>query len=247
MDNNDVPSEGNVNVIDDLLPVSVSESVNGAIPDHDRLHSQGHANAETMRQEQLDDETLRGWWSLAKRGKGGFFMKDGLLYHTERILGQNFSQLCLPKSRRTQVLELGHDTFGGHLAEKRTRERIRLSFTWPTLTSDCKRYCQTCMACQKRARKTFRDRIPIQPIPRSEAPFSHWWMDCLGPIFNHKTEYNYCLVLCDSATRWPAAYPLRSLSAKHVCEALLQLWMVTGLPSVISSDNATNFTSQLNR
>lgn len=149
---------------DDLLPVSVSESVNGATPDHDRSHSQGHANAETMRQEQLDDETLRGWWSLAKRGKGGFFMKDGLLYHTERILGQSFSQLCLPKSRRTQVLELGHDTFGGHLAEKRTRERIRLSFTWPTLTSDCKRYCQTCMACQKRARKN---------IPRQNSYTAH--------------------------------------------------------------------------
>ena len=51
------------------------------------------------------------------------FIKDGLLYHTERILGQNFSQLRLPKSRRTQVLELGHDTFGGHLAEKRTRKK----------------------------------------------------------------------------------------------------------------------------
>jgi len=74
-DNNDVPSEGDVNVIDDLLPVSVSESVNDATPDYDRSHFQGHANAETMRQEQLDDETLRGWWSLAKRGKGGFFYK----------------------------------------------------------------------------------------------------------------------------------------------------------------------------
>jgi len=72
-------------------------------------------------------------------------------------------------------------------------------------------------------------------------------MDCLGPIFNHKVEYNYCLVLVDSATRWPAAFPLRALTARNVCEALLQLWMVTGVPTVVSSDNATNFTSKLNQ
>ena len=174
-------------------------------------------------------------------------MKDGLLYHTEKILGQVFSQLCLPKTRRTQVLELAHDSFGGHLGQKRTCERIRLSFTWPTLTSDCKRYCQTCVACQKRARKTFRDRVPITPIPRAEAPFTHFFVDCLGPILNQPTEYNYCLVLCDSATRWPAAYPLKSLTAKNVCEAMLQLFMITGIPTTISSDNATNFTSKLNR
>ena len=41
--------------------------------------AQCSADAETLRHEQLDDETLKGWWSLAKRGKGGFFMNNGLL------------------------------------------------------------------------------------------------------------------------------------------------------------------------
>jgi len=234
MSNDNVSFDNNVNI------------VNGATDTRGTSRAQCSADAETLRQEQLDDETLKGWWSLAKRGKGGFFMNNGLLYRMEKILGQSFSQLVLPKSRRPQVLEMAHDTFGGHLGEKRTRERIRLSFTWPTLISDCKKYCQTCVACQKRARKTFRDRVPITPIPRAEAPFNHWFMDCLGPIVNYPCEYNYCLVLCDSATRWPAAFPLRSLTAKHVCEALLQLWMITGIPATISSDNATNFTSKLN-
>jgi len=152
----------------------------------DKPLSQSKANAETLRQEQLEDNTLKGWWSLAKRGKGSFIEKDGLLYHIEKILGQTFSQLCLPKSRRGQVLELAHDTFGGRLGEKRTRERIRLSFTWPSLTSDCKRYCQTCTVCQKRARRMYRDRVPITPITRVEAPFTHWFVDCLGPILNQK-------------------------------------------------------------
>jgi transposase InsO family protein len=205
------------------------------------------ANSEAMRQEQADDETLKGWFSLAKRGKGNFVIHDGILYRNEKILGQNFMQLCLPKGRRTEVLTMAHDTFGGHLGAKKTQERIRLSFAWPTLASDVKKYCESCEACQKRARTSCWDRVPITPVPRAEAPFTHWFMDCLGPIFNHKVDYNYCLVLVDSATRWPAAFPLRTLTAKHVCEALLKLWMVTGIPMAISSDNATNFTSKLNR
>jgi len=45
------------------------------------------ADEETMRDEQLNDDTLRGWWSLAKRGKGGFFVKNNLFYRVEKILG----------------------------------------------------------------------------------------------------------------------------------------------------------------
>jgi len=44
-----------------------------------------------MSKKQLDDETLKGWWSLAKRGKGGFFVKDNILYHVEDFGPKFFS------------------------------------------------------------------------------------------------------------------------------------------------------------
>ena len=90
------------------------------------------------------------------------------------------------------------------------------------------------------------DRVPISPIPRAEEPFSHSFMDCMGPLFpNQKVKYNYCLLLVDSTTRWPSAYPIHSLTAKSVCDALLQQFAETGILEVISSDNASNFTSSL--
>ena len=47
----------------------------------------------------------------------------------DKVEGQPVSQLCLPQSKRVKVLKLAHDTvFGGHMGEKKTRERIRLSF-----------------------------------------------------------------------------------------------------------------------
>ena len=70
--------------------------------------------------------------------------------------------------------------------------------------------------------------------------------NCLGPLFtNQKVRYNYCLVLCDRVSRFPVAFCLPSLNAECVCNALLQLFQMTGIPSVIQSDCGTNFTSKL--
>jgi transposase InsO family protein len=203
------------------------------------------ATANEMINEQRTDESLKGCWALAQCGKGGFVINDGLLYHSEKILSQAFLQLCLPKGRRLTVLQLAHDTAGGHLAARKTRDRIRFTFYWPTLMRDVRQYIQACEVCQKRARITCRDRVPITPIPRAERAFSHWFMDCAGPLFNHKVEFNYALILVDSATRWPAAYALKSLTARNVCDAILQLWQFTGCGNEVSSDCGSNFTSQL--
>ena len=93
---------------------------------------------------------------------------------------------------------------------------------------------------------TVYDRVPITPIPRGDVPFDSIVMDCLGPLFsNRKVEYNYALVLCDSNTRYPFAVPLRSLTAKSVCNALLQVFQLVGIPSTIRSDCGSNFTSSL--
>lgn len=204
------------------------------------------ASVEELICEQQSDDSLKGARSLALKGKGGFFYKDKLLMHREKLLGQEFTQLCLPLSRRPKVLELGHE-LGGHLGPKRTGQRIRLSFYWCNVNQDVKLHCQSCELCQKKARITFRDRVPIHPIPRADQAFSHWFMDVLGPISSEKCEFNYCLVLVDSATRYPAAFPLRSITAKSICDALMSLFVYFGVASVISSDNATNFSSRLNK
>jgi len=201
---------------------------------------------EQLLQEQKQDATLSGSWGLAEKGKGGYCIQDGLLYHRATVAGQLCEQLCVPLSRRSQVLTLAHEVYGAHLGPRKTRDRILLTFYGPTFTSNCKQHCRSCEQCQKRARTTVRDLVPISPISRADKVFSHWFMDCLEPLFpNQNVRYNYCLVLCDSTSRWPAAYPLHSLSAKSVCDALLTQFSLTGVPDIISSDNATNFKGNL--
>jgi len=64
-------------------------------------------------------------------------------------------------------------------------------------------------------------------------------------IPSQKVEFNYALVLCDSNTRYPFAFPLRSLTTKNVCNALLQLFQLIGIPSTTRPDCGSNYTSSL--
>ena len=122
-------------------------------------------------------------WALANKNKGGYFVKDGILFHKGIIAGQSCEQLCVPVGRRQHILSLAHEVYGAHLGSSKTKDRIRMSFYWPTLSADCKQHCSTCDQCQKRARVTIQDRVPITPILRSEEVCLHWFIDCLKPLF----------------------------------------------------------------
>ena len=92
--------------------------------------------------------------------------------------------------------------------------------------------------------------MPIKPIPRADRVFDHWFIDCAGPFFSgegQKVKYNYAFIAIDSFSRFPVCYALKSLTAKSVCDSLLELWQFTGCRSYVSSDLGTNFMSQLTR
>ena len=73
---------------------------------------------------------------MAERNKAGYYIRDGILYRKETILGHEVEQLCLPWSCRSQAIRLVHETYGGHITAKKTKARLKLSFTWPTLAAD---------------------------------------------------------------------------------------------------------------
>ena len=89
-----------------------------------------------------------------------------------------------PNTRKKHILTMGHDTVGGHMSAKRTEQRISLSFWWPGLAKDCTEYVQTCTVCQKKARITYKDRVPIKAIPRADRIFDHWFVECIGPLLS---------------------------------------------------------------
>ena len=188
--------------------------------------------------DQKNDASLKNCWSLLKRGKGNFCLQDGILMREEKILGQNFTQLVVPLSKREQVLEFGHD-LAGHMSPKKCSQRIRLNFWWPTIKHDMINHAKQCKICQMRARKTCWDRVPIRATVRQEVPFTHWCFDILGPLSSEKLPYQYCLLLIDSMTRFPMAFAIKAPTAKNVCDCLVQTWSIFGVPRYVSADNAT--------
>jgi len=62
-------------------------------------------------------------------------------------------------------MKLAHDSvFSGYLGERKTRERIRLSFFLPQLRKSVRQYVNTCAEFQLRSRPVTLDCVPITPI-----------------------------------------------------------------------------------
>ena len=70
-------------------------------------------------------------------------------------------------------------------------------------------------------------------------------MDVVGPLPRSRCGNRYILVLCDYATRYPEAVPLRSIDAEHVAEEIVKVFARVGIPEEILTDQGSNFTSQL--
>jgi len=129
------------------------------------------ASPDTLRAEQRTDKSLAGCWALAERNKAGYYLHDGTLYRRQNTLGREYEQLVLPYCRRAEVIKLAHQVHVGHLSSKKTKERIKLSFTWPTIASYVQKACEVCHQCQKCRRVKVYDKVLINPIPRDEVPF----------------------------------------------------------------------------
>jgi len=177
---------------DDVETVIDLDNVN---KDDDNDKSRNVADAEQIALEQQNDKSLALCFSLAERNKAGYYIIDNILYRKENILGHEVEQLCLPRSRRSQAIRLAHETFDGHLAAKKTKARLKMLFTWPTIATAVETACEKCHVCQKRRRITVYDRVPIAPVPSNEVVFHTFVMDCLGQSFLTR-KLNLIIVWC---------------------------------------------------
>ena len=121
-------------------------------------------------------------------------------------------------------MRLAHSIpLAGHLGKTKTASRILQRFYWPTLFKDVGTYCKSCTECQK-ASPGKKHRAPLIPMPIVEEPFHRIAMDIVGPLPRSRKGHRYILVVCDYATWYPEALPLRSIDAEHVAEELVTLF-----------------------
>ncbi|CAJ1064638.1 uncharacterized protein LOC120723181 [Xyrichtys novacula] len=204
---------------------------------------------------QRKDPTLQRWFQKVSKvdgvsqGSAGcleevtYMIEKGILYQCQG----STQALAAPQSLRHTIMELGHSIpWAGHMAFHKTLRRVSNRFVWPGMYTQLSKFCNSCSICQVTAGKGVTKAL-LQPLPLIETPFERIGMDVVGPLEKSASGNRYILVMCDYATRYPEAFLLRSVKARHVANCLLQLFSRVGIAKEILTDCGTNFLSKLLR
>ena len=214
------------------------------------------SQAEFVR-DQKEDLSLKELFEQAGHGinggnnSGGYFLHHDLLMrrwvpHGDDVAGGSVEQFVLPVKYRQSVIKLAHDNVAGHMGVRKTYDRVLRHFFWPRLKREIASYIRTCHTCQLTGKPNqCITPAPLYPIPVISQPFEHLIIDCVGPLPRSRSGSQYLLTVMCQATRYPAVYPLHTISAKSVVRALSKFISVFGIPKVIQSDQGSNFTSRL--
>ena len=147
----------------------------------------------------------------------------------------------VPLNLRRTIFDVIHGL--GHPGTHRTAEAVASKFVWPSVRADCTKWARECLACQRS--KVTRNTTP--EIGEFEVPskrFAHLHIDIVHmPASN---GFAHLLTIVDRFTRWPAAIPLRDISAESVIDAFSHGWVANfGIPAAITSDRGSQFTGAL--
>lgn len=208
-------------------------------------------SADELKTLQETDPTLDGIRdTLDGRGStAGFFRRNGLIHREWVPRGHNgaqmaIEQLVLPLQCRKTVLQLAHQ-LAGHLGRDKTpagsyRGSIGQPCTETWLNS------ARPVGHARRHRTTRGNVHPLSPCQSwmSHSSRSQWtsW------VRSHEADLEIAiiiLVICDYATHYPEAVPLKSIEAERIAEELIKLFARVGIPEEILTDQGSNFTSQL--
>ena len=175
-------------------------------------------------------------WKSVHLNNGVIYRKDP---NTEQI------QFITPVNLKQQILRQVHNhRLGGHFSIKKTLYNVRTRFWWPGLRADVKRWCQTCIACQKRNLRSGRRMLPHQDLVGSQT--ERIAMDILS--FREQTDNgNTCvLVVTNYFTKWTETFLLPDHQAITVADTLVtQLFLKLGVPRILHSDQGKEFQSYL--
>ena len=168
---------------------------------------------------------------------------DGILYRRYNDNGEDMSQLVIPESLKSFVLQQLHDATG-HQGRERTTALIRSRFYWPTMNHDIAQWCEKCTRCftAKEAVPKIRARMCnlLANQPR----------DILATDFTllekSSSGLENVLVVTDVFSKYTVAIPTKDQKARTVAKILVNEWFLKlGIPRRIHSDQGRSFENKV--
>ena len=113
------------------------------------------------------------------------------------------------------------------------------------MSKDTKTYIESCDVCQKSKRHFHAHRAPLHPLPIVDT-FHRVHMDFLGPLPTSSAGHKHILLIVDSFSKWPEAFPLKTTDAATVARVFYDQYICRyGAPKSILTDRGQNFMSNL--
>ena len=157
--------------------------------------------------------------------------------------GEAVLQVLVPAALKDKVLTEVHQNHG-HQGVGRTLELLRQRCYWPGISSDVRRWCQTCERCQVAKDSGPPVRALMGHLLASE-PNEILAMDFTLLESTHNGIENV-LVMTDVFSKYTLAIPTRDQRASTVAQVLVTEWFSKfGVPTRIHSDQGRNFESAL--
>ena len=177
---------------------------------------------------------LRGWPedekdpSLApyKVRKDELSVQDGVLLWGARVV--------IPPQGRPQVVKELHIA---HPGLNRMKALARSYVWWPKMEFDMEQVVKICETCQLSRKAP--PAAPLHPWEWPERPWSRIHIDFAGPFMGSMILIQVC-----ATTKWIEARAMRGTTSLEVVEQLRETFAQHGIPEVVVSDNASNFTSE---
>lgn len=166
--------------------------------------------------------------------------------------GQHDSLLCdvstgqprpvVPEAFRRKVFDAIHNL--SHPSIRTTQKLITQRFVWTGINKQVGIWAKQCLQCQ--ASKVHRHtNAPLQTFDVPQRRFDHINIDLVGPL-PASNGFKYLLTIVDRYTRWPEAIPITDATTETCARAFIFSWVSRfGVPTDITSDRGSNFTSSL--
>ena len=204
---------------------------------------------------QKECPTLQKWRSNARTGKEeinrrqgiiNFETTNGILYRKELQDGLTTRQVVIPQRLRQELLKVAHENpLSGHFSINKTLSRIQKDFCWPKMQDDVTLFCKNCIPCQRGSNKA-PPRAPLGTPIISTDPFHSVAIDLIGPLSPPSAAgHRFAITMVDQATRYADARPLKHIDSASVAQALLEMFTYVGFPKELTSDNGSQFTSDM--